>query len=169
MNSGSLPTELFFILSLMLRPTVSRPVCLGIKHPYGLTTRSLLLYDICRLVEVGRSLWRQDGSVVYNCCWPSPAQSFRVRVPWDTWPYITVSESSRSFSSPPTTRKATVKVFDPASTPLHGPSRKHSVQEYLCYCIRIRCRRNVLTSRCLETALVYLFISRSLHSNDSTR
>jgi hypothetical protein len=21
-------------------------------------------------------LWREDGSVVYNCCWPSPAQSF---------------------------------------------------------------------------------------------
>jgi hypothetical protein len=28
------------------------------------------------LVDVGRSLWREDGSVVYNCCWPSPAQSF---------------------------------------------------------------------------------------------
>jgi hypothetical protein len=25
---------------------------------------------------VRRSLWREDGSVVYNCCWPSPAQSF---------------------------------------------------------------------------------------------
>jgi hypothetical protein len=25
---------------------------------------------------VGRYLWREDGSVVYNCCWPSPAQSF---------------------------------------------------------------------------------------------
>jgi hypothetical protein len=25
---------------------------------------------------VGRSLWRKDESVVYNCCWLSPAQSF---------------------------------------------------------------------------------------------
>jgi hypothetical protein len=24
---------------------------------------------------MGRSLWREDGSVVYNCCWSSPAQS----------------------------------------------------------------------------------------------
>jgi hypothetical protein len=25
---------------------------------------------------VGGSLWREDGSAVYNCCWSSPAQSF---------------------------------------------------------------------------------------------
>jgi hypothetical protein len=25
---------------------------------------------------VGRSIWREHGCVVYNCCWPSPAQSF---------------------------------------------------------------------------------------------
>jgi hypothetical protein len=25
---------------------------------------------------VGRSLWLEDGSAVYNWCWPSPAQSF---------------------------------------------------------------------------------------------
>jgi hypothetical protein len=25
---------------------------------------------------MGRPLWREDGTVVYNCCWPSPAQLF---------------------------------------------------------------------------------------------
>jgi hypothetical protein len=40
----------------------------------------------------------------------------RVRVPWDSRPYFTVSDSRLHFSSPPTTRRATVEVFDPAST-----------------------------------------------------
>jgi hypothetical protein len=63
-------------LSLMLRPTVSRPVCLGIKHPSGLTTKFLLPSDSCGSVDVGRSLWREDRSVIYSCCWSLPAQSF---------------------------------------------------------------------------------------------
>jgi hypothetical protein len=41
---------------------------------------------------------------------------FRVRVPWDSRPYFTLSESGLPLSSPPTTRSATVEVFDPAST-----------------------------------------------------
>jgi hypothetical protein len=40
----------------------------------------------------------------------------RVRVLWDAQPYFTVSKSRLPFSSPPTTRRATVEVFDPAST-----------------------------------------------------
>jgi hypothetical protein len=60
----------------MLWPTVSRPVWLGIKHRLGLTTRFLLRWDSCGFVDVGRSLWREDESVIYNCCWYSPAQSF---------------------------------------------------------------------------------------------
>jgi hypothetical protein len=40
------------------------------------TTTCLLLSECCGFVDMGRSLWREDGSVVYNCCWPSPAQSF---------------------------------------------------------------------------------------------
>jgi hypothetical protein len=46
----------------MLRPTVSCPVCLGIMHPSG-------AYDqifITGFVDVGRPLWREDGSVFYN-------------------------------------------------------------------------------------------------------
>jgi hypothetical protein len=42
----------------------------------GFTTGFLLLSDSCGFVGVERSLWRDDESVVYNCYWPSPAQSF---------------------------------------------------------------------------------------------
>jgi hypothetical protein len=59
-------------IKVMLRPTVSRPICLDL----GLTTRFLLLSDCCVFVDVGRSVWRENGSPVYNCCWSSPAQSF---------------------------------------------------------------------------------------------
>jgi hypothetical protein len=40
----------------------------------------------------------------------------RVRVPWDSRPYFTVSDLRLTFSSPPTTPRVTVEVFDPAST-----------------------------------------------------
>jgi hypothetical protein len=47
---------------------------------------------------------------------PRQRSHFRVRFPWDSWPYFTVSDSRLPFSSPPTTRRVTVEVFDPAST-----------------------------------------------------
>jgi hypothetical protein len=49
---------------------------------------------------------------------PGPRQRghSRVRVPWDSRPYFTVSNSRLPFLSSPTTRRATVEVFDPAST-----------------------------------------------------
>jgi hypothetical protein len=37
-------------------------------RPDFITVRQLRIY-------VGRCLWQDDGSVVYNCCWSSPAQS----------------------------------------------------------------------------------------------
>jgi hypothetical protein len=40
----------------------------------------------------------------------------RVRVPWGSRPYFTVSDLRLPFSSPPRTRRVTVEVFDPAST-----------------------------------------------------
>jgi hypothetical protein len=47
-----------------------------------------------------------------------PCQSIhsRGRVPWESRPYFTLSDSRLPFSSPPTTRKATVDVFDHAPT-----------------------------------------------------
>jgi hypothetical protein len=126
----------------MLRPTVSRPVCLVVKPHLGPRTRFLLLSDSCGFVDVGRSLRREDGSVVYSRCWPSPAQSFSGPSPaWlptifycltfetpPTWkarsPYLCPlgtgwpSYTPRHwvpYSSPPTTRRATVEVFEAAS------------------------------------------------------
>jgi hypothetical protein len=48
-----------------------RPVYLGIWGP-----RPHFCYVSCGFVDVGQPLWREDESVVYNCCWPSLAQSF---------------------------------------------------------------------------------------------
>jgi hypothetical protein len=47
----------------------------------GLTTKFLLLSDSCEFVDLGRPLWREDGSVVYNSCWLRQRSHFRVRVP----------------------------------------------------------------------------------------
>jgi hypothetical protein len=46
---------------------------------------------------------------------PRQRSHSRIRVPWDSRPYFTVSDSGLPFLSPPTTRRATVELVDPAS------------------------------------------------------
>jgi hypothetical protein len=47
---------------------------------------------------------------------PRQRSHSRIRVPLDSRPHFTVSDSRLPFLSPPTTRRVTVEVFDPAST-----------------------------------------------------
>jgi hypothetical protein len=84
---------------------------------------------------------------------PCKSNLSRIRVPWDSRPYFTVSvRFETSFSSPPTTRRVTVKVLDPASTRetlesftclpsyLPGePNRSHYFQQFFYSSVFIRC------------------------------
>jgi hypothetical protein len=63
-------------VSFTSRPTVSQPVYLGIKHPSGAYDQICITSRQLRVCWCVASLWREDGTLVYNCCWPSPAQSF---------------------------------------------------------------------------------------------
>jgi hypothetical protein len=86
---------------------------------------------------------------------PRQRNHSRGRVPLDSRPYFTVSDSRLPSSSPPTTRRATVEVFDPVSTRDHtsntqawfpryttseGTQQKHCFQQFLYCVLRIRCR-----------------------------
>jgi hypothetical protein len=56
------------------RRSVGQSILVSSTH-LALQTRSILLSDSCGFLDVGRFLWLENGSAVYNCCWSSPEQS----------------------------------------------------------------------------------------------
>jgi hypothetical protein len=72
----------------MLRPTVSRPVCLGIKHPFGAYNNYGFFFLWGALSD------ERTGLTFIYAAGPLPAQSFFSR------PYFTVSYLRLPFSSP---------------------------------------------------------------------
>jgi hypothetical protein len=104
-----------FESSLMLRPTVSRPV---------LPEQSTHLAPTIRFPPLSNSRWHADaGRHPHERTGPPPTTTdgprqpshSRVRFPRDPRPHPTVSDSRLPPSSPPTTRRATVEALELAS------------------------------------------------------
>jgi hypothetical protein len=75
---------------------------------YCQTFAGLFMWDALSDERTGLSFTTSAG--------PRQRSHSQVRVPSHSLPYFTVSDSRLPFSSPPTTRRVTVEVFDPAST-----------------------------------------------------
>jgi hypothetical protein len=110
--------------------------------PLRMTTRKFLIWILALIVHMEHSTLSVAVYVLYNSCWPSPAQSFsgptpaglvtrfyilRFKTPptwWARSPYLHhpwtgwLGYTPRHwvpFPSPPTIRRSTVEVFDPSS------------------------------------------------------
>jgi hypothetical protein len=79
---------------------------------YGLVFLWGVLSDERIIIKMGLSVLYAAG--------PCQRSLSQVRAPSCTRPYFTVSDLRLPFSSPPTTRRVTVEVFDPASTRCEG-------------------------------------------------
>jgi hypothetical protein len=88
----------------------------GLRPDFYFRTEYIIRLTVTFLIPWGAlSDERTDLSFV---CVAGPCQRSlsRVLFPWDSRPYFTVSDLRLPFSSPPTTRRVAVEVFDPAST-----------------------------------------------------
>jgi hypothetical protein len=136
-------------VKVTLRLTVSQSVSLGIEPHLGPMTRYLFLSDSYVFVSVGRPLWREDGCLLYVPL---------ALVPWDLRPYFTVSDLRLPLSSPPTTRRVTVEVFDLLQRCVYCADVDHIENTVLllpraCVLRTLPSNGRCLPSHCLATGL----------------
>jgi hypothetical protein len=162
-------------VKVTLRLTVGQSVSLGVEPNLGPMTRYLLLFDSYCLVFCGApSLMRGQVRHLHILLALASAVSR---------PHFTVSDLRLPFSPPPTTRRVTVEVFDPASTrvnrldltelflitTLHGPRKKYRLYFVAKACLQRRCIITgvnglllaggiCLPSRCLAMNVYFNFV-----------
>jgi hypothetical protein len=127
-------------LSLMLRPTVSPSVRLGIKHPSGAYDQIFFTVRQLRFCWCGALSGERTGLSFRIVAGPRQRSHSRVLVPWNSRPYFSASDSRLPFTSLPRTRSATVEVSTP---PPHGILLWMSESELL-YDWRFRANQFVL-------------------------
>jgi hypothetical protein len=122
----------------------------------------VLLFVSYGLVFVGRPLWREDVSVFVYAAGPCQRSLSRVRVPWDSLPYFTVSDVRLLFrrllwlaglrwrySTPPPHWLTSPYIASSRTT-----QKTHPLPSNGCpLLIRSRCRGMCLLSRCLPMDL----------------
>jgi hypothetical protein len=110
---------------VILRSTVSQPVCSGIRPLSG--NRDKLIFSFpwnlflgsCWFLIMERPHWRENVSVTYSCCWCSPAQSFSVESRW-THDHISLSQCWDFFIFP----------LDPVMRPRVCPNMNHRLETH---------------------------------------
>jgi hypothetical protein len=100
-------------VKVTLRLTVGQSVSLGVEPHLVLMT----LWQL-RSFFWGDFYDERTGLSFVYAAGPRQRSFSRARVPWHSWPYFTASYLRLPFSSPPTTRRVTVEVCEPASTRL---------------------------------------------------
>jgi hypothetical protein len=88
---------------------------------YCHTVAGLLMWSALSDERTGLSFIIADG--------PRQCSHSRVRIPWYSRPYFTVSDPGRPLSFPPTTRRVTAEVFEPATT-LDRSDVRYTVPSY---------------------------------------
>jgi hypothetical protein len=156
-------------VKVTMRLTISQSVSLGVEAHLGLMTRYLLLFDNYGLVFVGGPLWREDGCLLYMLVALASAVILGSES-LGTRDHILLSDLRLPFSSPPTSRRVTVEVFQPASTrvayalgsSLYSPGAdptENSLQQSLYFCRRVftdPLPRNGSHHRCSIVTWMYL-------------
>jgi hypothetical protein len=79
-------------LSLMLRPTVSRPICLGVKHPSGAYDQIFITFRRLRVCWRGALSDKRTGLSFTIAVGPRQRSYSRVRFSWDSRPYFIAPE-----------------------------------------------------------------------------